>query len=1191
MSRALKNYKKDDYQTFRGTLVKERHQKLLKEREDIIVWLRSIFSQTDLSNDEFFSASGIYLCQLLNILRPTEMIRYVLTNFTITQTTENLNSYHEAIVNEFGFEKSGLFEVTEFFNDPTLPKTQLVPTLNYLKDWFYTKGIEKNSDTKFRKVFVTKKDLDPKGKLYLKLQQLIKKKKTNLEDSENINLTIEIENQFFKDPSGSDFDTNSKSELSEPSSFSFQNSQSNENSEDSEKSDKSEKSGKGISFLDEIDQKNKEKRDSKKSPSESGQKLKDSSSSSSGFNSDSDSDSDLNFSDQSEQDKAKSNQNLKASQVVNDYKLDSGHESEKKSEFEKEKKSGSESESDNTDKKGNDSSSGSGFSNESKSESEGNNDKDNENKKTKETATTEMEKADLVEKSLPKENSRSDSNITSSESKSEKESGSGNENKSRSDVESENEKDNKNKSNGSSSGSGFSHKSKSESENDNKNKSSDSSYFSIENKSENENKGESESNKIGSDSESENESNNDKGQEKNAIKETTTIEMETEMETEMKNVKLEEKSLPKENSRSDSNITSSESKSEKESGSGSGSENENENKSESEIDVESESENEKDNMNKSVGFSSDSSNESKDGHENPNKNKSTSRSESESESDNNNKDSNDSSSSSEFSSEFSCGFSSESNRGNEKIYSENESENENEIVSSDELQLLEILKNLKKEKKRYQKEHNELKIQLNTLNLQIKNEQKYDTKEKPNHNPLVEIENENSSSYFSSELPTELSEKKFLKKGTVKRGKGKGQDNDNKSLATSAISSSVSLGIVRSTGRQTFRKGPMMGSGVLLAKCYPLFQKYIELQYEEIYPKTENKKFLQLENVKTRIEEMYQYDRGLLECFFLINTFKEWPTIPKNTISPEKLFKKNKDKIFRSQMKKHITALSRRFERVRQQNEMWLRMGRCYHDVRIDNSGCGLFRNGKIWFEKKLLRITINGIGIVLELKWKDNIRILLDTQKKLNFMLIDNGNPNQVIIHALNPHSRRVIVFLLMKYFQSKGKNKLIGKNDENINFNMMNIKPSNNKSNLFDLSVMPPLYSPKSSEKKYFINNQNMFKKRFFNKKLNRFQIQPLVANKVIFVVHIPVKKKVPFEPGFIIIEKTGFKIRIKYKKFIKFSSKFPYKFSIHPKQKRAIEITSSSTKLDKYTIVALNTHQAQLILKFISYFRNLY
>ncbi|KAJ6239427.1 serine/threonine-protein phosphatase 1 regulatory subunit 10 [Anaeramoeba flamelloides] len=314
-----------------------------------------------------------------------------------------------------------------------------------------------------------------------------------------------------------------------------------------------------------------------------------------------------------------------------------------------------------------------------------------------------------------------------------------------------------------------------------------------------------------------------------------------------------------------------------------------------------------------------------------------------------------------------------------------------------------------------------------------------------------------------------------------------------------------------------------------------------------------------------------------------------------NSINKEKESRSNRNSIIDQEVSKtrskniqqYLNKIQRHFERSYLLSEKWARVGISYHTVDVDNTGNGLFRVGRLWFEKDQIVISIGGVGKIFHAKYKkkNSIHILVDSHKTSRFKIL-NSNLTGVTISTENPNQKRILVFLLMIFFSSQGQNALIGNNPHVENWELA--KPNRK----MDLSVLSPYSQPKSSEKKLLLTEQIIKKEALDGEKRARdIRRERWNVGKVLFCAHICVPKFIPFEPGFFIIEKNGFSLRIKQESknrvFIPFSASHSVK--PYPKNDRVLQIIHKKDSKSKilHLIVAKNAFERQFILGTILYF----
>ncbi|KAJ3430224.1 hypothetical protein M0812_23226 [Anaeramoeba flamelloides] len=314
-----------------------------------------------------------------------------------------------------------------------------------------------------------------------------------------------------------------------------------------------------------------------------------------------------------------------------------------------------------------------------------------------------------------------------------------------------------------------------------------------------------------------------------------------------------------------------------------------------------------------------------------------------------------------------------------------------------------------------------------------------------------------------------------------------------------------------------------------------------------------------------------------------------------NPIKKERGSEKNRNAIHDQEIskshskniKRYLNNFQKHFESSYLLSESWARVGISYHIVDVDNTGNGLFRVGKLWFEKDQIVISIGGVGkfFCAKYKKKNAIHILVDSQKTRRFKIL-NSNLTGVTISAGNPSQKRMLVFLLMIFFSSQGQNALIGNNPQMENWELAK---ANQK---MDLSVLSPYSQPKSSER-YLLLTEQIIKQEASDGggRARGIRRERWNVGKVLFCVHICVPKFIPFEPGFFIIEKNGFSFRIKQEiknvVFIPFGAFHSVK--PHPENDRVLQIIQRKKSKPKllHLIVAKNAFERNFILDAIIYF----
>ncbi|KAJ6229215.1 hypothetical protein M0813_08132 [Anaeramoeba flamelloides] len=377
---------------------------------------------------------------------------------------------------------------------------------------------------------------------------------------------------------------------------------------------------------------------------------------------------------------------------------------------------------------------------------------------------------------------------------------------------------------------------------------------------------------------------------------------------------------------------------------------------------------------------------------------------------------------------------------------------------------------------------------------------------------------------------------------------------------------------------------------------YQDFLNYLQISMEEIYPKPLNK-YLNRDSIQMIQRELaceQKMQSKNLEPFMISYIYylrfeekvERLICLAKNTGVFKELkhdFSKKKIQEFQNGLR----SIERNFDLARIQSIKWTRIGECFHKLDVDNTGTGMYRTGKIWFEKNNCCVAVHGVGSAFKVDWKKNknLKIFVDTSDLRSFM-ITNGKHEKIWLRAKSAHQKRVIVFLLLIYYTSKGKNALIGNNK----IIKKNWKVPNEDD--LDLSVLPPYISPEKDELKYLMTKKIIKNSLFVSGKGAKHLRKRLwKKRKVFFLIHVVVPKTVCFDPALLIIERNSFTLRVGKKvRIYRFHFKNNSQFIANQKNGRIFTLTTNK-KTKKSTFIAKSNFDRDFLLSTLEYFNEIF
>ncbi|KAJ3434840.1 cerebellar degeneration-related antigen [Anaeramoeba flamelloides] len=1180
MSQFFPTLKKFDLRTIRGKINQKNHKKLLSDRDSLVEWIRELLQEPKLNNETIFSLKGIVLMKIVNVLRPTEKIKMIKSKLEGQQITQNLQLYQKSLVDDFGYNKNELFEISTLLNDRSLARRALVPSLTFLYDDFQKNGFKLSKSKDPRPMYFTKQDLKSNKKLKKEMKKKDKDKNYLLFDNEIYN---EMKDEYSEPnsssnksdnsglsisdlESGSDKESGDESGNSRKSRSEFKSESESEKEKDQNNS-RREKPNSSSNWefysTDSNKEDNKEKQEEFGLTSEKSNSIKENDSSSSEIST-----SDFGLEEEEEEDNGEGKKKKRNKEKVKNHEIieeKAGQKDKGNLKYVSDLKSKSDSD------KGS----------ESRSDSKLNSDSDLNSEKEKESNQISDSKSGSEKTSEP----RSDSNPQSdSDSESEKKKG-----KSESDFGLEEEEEEEEE--------GDEGKKKKRNKERVKNHEIiDEKAVEKEEKDDQAEKEEQNQSKSGSDKTSE--SRSDSNPQSNS-------DLNSEKEKESNQTSDSKSGYDKgSESRSDSNPQSnSDSESEKK-----------KDKSESDFGLEEEEEEEeegdegkKKKRNKErlkngeiieekvvEKEEKEEQNQSKSGSEKINVSeldpKFQSETDTKSDSDSKSKSESETQSDSEFDSEtpnvseLDPKFQSETDT---KFESDSEldsgSDAKEYVYPKEGKKLLKMIKELQSKREEQERTLNQLERRSDQLKnklwtLRIK---KNDTSE--------------GSSHFSSSSISGSSNIEVMSEGTeknkTKNPKKKKKKKNNNRFSSESSSDNDSDG---SDGSYKAIRVDHNEPSLKIVTTYKDFQKYYINTMKEIYP-TPYKTYKSRKTIQRIRKELLSEDKTILatyEPFMLSYTFQmEFKQNVKEVLYPKKNSNEMKEleenlspKDFNT-LKDKTYVLEKAFNLARVQSIKWARIGVSFHKLDVDNTGTGMYRAGKIWFEKSKCCVSIHGVGSAFEINWKKKkeIKIMVDTLDLRIFMIM-HGKRQKIWLRANDAHQKRVLAFLLQIYFASGGKDKLIN-NNHRIKRNWMPPKDGN-----LDLAVMPPYISPAKHEIPFLITEpilQTMaldgdkrakhVRKRFWNKQ------------KAYFLIHILAPKPVYFDPAIFIIEKDFFTLKIgKQLSEIRFPFDKKSQVTSDTKNERVFFIKRNAQK-NIITLVAKSHFERKFLLYILQYFHD--
>ncbi|KAJ6231514.1 cerebellar degeneration-related antigen 1 [Anaeramoeba flamelloides] len=1184
MSQFFPTLKKFDLRTIRGKINQKNHKKLLSDRDSLVEWIRELLQEPKLNNETIFSLKGIVLMKIVNVLRPTEKIKMIKSKLEGQQITQNLQLYQKSLIDDFGYNKNELFEISTLLNDRSLARRALVPSLTFLYDDFQKNGFKLSKSKDPRPMYFTKQDLKSNKKLKKEMKKKDKDKNYLLFDNEIYN---EMKDEYSEPnsssnksddnsslsisdlESGSDKESGDESGNSRKSRSEFKSESESEKDQNNSRREKPNSSSNWEFYsTDSNKEDNKEKQEEFGLTSEKSNSIKENDSSSSEIST-----SDFGLEEEEEEEdngegkkKKRNKEKLKNHEIIEEKagqkdkgnlkyesdlksKSDSDKGSESRSDSklnsdselnsEKEKESNQTSDSKFGSDKGSESRSDSNPQSDSYSESEkkkGKSESDfgleeeeeeegDEGKKKKRNKEKVKNHEIIDEKAVEKEEKddqaeKEEQNQSKSDSDKTSESRSDSNPQSNSDLNSEKEKES-NQTSDSKFGSDKGSESRSDS-NPQSNSDSESEKK----------KGKSESD-FGLEEEEEEEEEGDEGKKKKRNKER------------LKNGEIIEEKVVEKEEKDD------QAEKEEQNQSKSGSEKINV----SELDPKFQSE---------TDTKSDSDSKSK------------SESETQSDSEFDSETLNVSELDPKFQSETDTKFESDSEL-------DSGSDAKEYVYPKEGKKLLKMIKELQSKREEQERTLNQLERRSDQLKnklwtLRIK---KNDTSE--------------GSSHFSSSSISGSSNIEVMSEGTeknkTKNPKKKKKKKNNNRFSSESSSDNDSDG---SDGSYKAIRVDQNEPSLKIVTTYKDFQKYYINTMKEIYP-TPYKTYKSRKTIQRIRKELLSEDKTILatyEPFMLSYTFQmEFKQNVKEVLYPKKNSNEMKElegnlspKDFNT-LKDKTYVLEKAFNLARVQSIKWARIGVSFHKLDVDNTGTGMYRAGKIWFEKSKCCVSIHGVGSAFEINWKKKkeIKIMVDTLDLRIFMIM-HGKRQKIWLRANDAHQKRVLAFLLQIYFASGGKDKLIN-NNHRIKRNWMPPKDGN-----LDLAVMPPYISPAKHEIPFLITEpilQTMaldgdkrakhVRKRFWNKQ------------KAYFLIHILAPKPVYFDPAIFIIEKDFFTLKIgKQLSEIRFPFDKKSQVTSDTKNERVFFIKRNAQK-NIITLVAKSHFERKFLLYILQYFHD--
>ncbi|KAJ6251111.1 hypothetical protein M0813_15355 [Anaeramoeba flamelloides] len=530
--------------------------------------------------------------------------------------------------------------------------------------------------------------------------------------------------------------------------------------------------------------------------------------------------------------------------------------------------------------------------------------------------------------------------------------------------------------------------------------------------------------------------------------------------------------------------------------------------------------------------------------------------------------------------------------------------------SKEERKLIEILKHLKKEKAEKEK----ILIQLEKKpkkartesDRKNKNKNKFDNSSLSSMFESEEMDNQNNeeprerlSRYVT--IKTDLQQDESDEKNQD-RGMGNGKSKNKKKTKNFNFFTSEDEdgfgyqdegeGEGKNKKKRQEGKSNNKKDNLSVVTSYQDFLNYLQISMEEIYPKPLNK-YLNRDSIQV-IQRELACDQKMhsknLEPFMISYIYylrfekkvERIIRLEKNTgVFKELKHDFSKKKILDFQ--DGLQSIERNFDLARIESIKWARIGECFHKLDVDNTGTGMYRTGKIWFEKNNCCVAVHGVGSAFKVDWKKNknLKIFVDTSDLRSFM-ITNGKHEKIWLRAKSAHQKRVIVFLLLMYYTSKGKNTLIDSNKiikKNWKFP---------KEDDLDLSVLPPYISPEKGELKYLMT-QKIIQNSLFDSGKDAKHLRKRLWNKrkVFFLIHVVVPKPVCFDPALLIIERNSFTLRVGKKvRIYRFHFKNNSQFIANQKNGRIFTLTTNK-KTKQSIFVAKSNFDRDFLLSTLEYF----
>ncbi|KAJ3446228.1 hypothetical protein M0812_08765 [Anaeramoeba flamelloides] len=527
--------------------------------------------------------------------------------------------------------------------------------------------------------------------------------------------------------------------------------------------------------------------------------------------------------------------------------------------------------------------------------------------------------------------------------------------------------------------------------------------------------------------------------------------------------------------------------------------------------------------------------------------------------------------------------------------------------SKEERKLIKILKNLKKQRENKEKIY--VKLEKKFQKIKTESDQNKKNKNKFGNSSFSSIFESEEMDLQNNEEPRERLSRYVTIKTDLQqdkdesdeknqnRGKSKNiKKTKNFNFFTSEEEESESGSEGEDQQKKQEGKNNSKKENLSVVTSYQDFLNYLQISMEEIYPKPLNK-YLNRDSIQMIQRELaceQKMQSKNLEPFMISYIYylrfeekvERLICLAKNTgVFKELKHDFSKKKILEFQ--NGLRSIERNFDLARIQSIKWTRIGECFHKLDVDNTGTGMYRTGKIWFEKNNCCVAVHGVGSAFKVDWKKNknLKIFVDTSDLRSFM-ITNGKHEKIWLRAKSAHQKRVIVFLLLIYYTSKGKNALIGNNK----IIKKNWKVPNEDD--LDLSVLPPYISPEKDELKYLMTKKIIKNSLFVSGKGAKHLRKRLwKKRKVFFLIHVVVPKTVCFDPALLIIERNSFTLRVGKKvRIYRFHFKNNSQFIANQKNGRIFTLTTNK-KTKKSTFIAKSNFDRDFLLSTLEYFNEIF